>query len=157
MVEAKHKQKYYSGASDNWERSRKEFLRWIEYECGFNKDSEEFKDLHFLVNGPTDIQNWIEFFDGDIESISEATKKYKQWRKDSCKLTLDDFLYFADMDLESTLDALFMEFTTKRDVIELRIMIHQGKITLEELYELRKSNPSQYNSLSKFLDLDKKL
>lgn len=157
MVEPKHKQKYYSGANDNWERSRKDFLNWIEYECGFMKDSEEFKDLHFLVNGPTDIQNWIEFFDGDIENITEATKKYKQWRKNSCKLTLDDFLYYAEMDLESTLDALFMEFTTKRDVIELRIKIYEGEITLEELYNLKVHNPLQYNSLSKFLDFKKKL
>ncbi|WP_010499977.1 hypothetical protein [Paenibacillus elgii] len=157
MVEPKHKQKYYSGANDNWERSRKEFIRWIQYECGYKKDSEVYKDLHFLVNGPTDIQNWIDFFDGDIENIAKATTAYKQWRKDSCKLTLDDFLYYAEMDLESTLDALFMEFTTKRDVVELRIMIHEGKITLEELYNLRMSNPLQYNSLSKFLDLNKKL
>ncbi|MCM3270884.1 hypothetical protein [Paenibacillus elgii] len=78
----------YSNVNDNWEKSRKEFLKWIEFECGFDKDSREYQDLHFLINGTLDIQNWIEFFDGDIENIAQATAAYKQWRKDSCKLTL---------------------------------------------------------------------
>lgn len=39
---------------------------------------------------------------------------------------------------------------TKKDVIELRILIHEGRITLEELYNLKASNHC-YNSLNKIL------
>lgn len=86
MVKLKHtRTNYSSNANDNWERSKEEFLKWIT-ECGIMEDDKTYIDLDFLINDPTDIQDWIGYFDGDIERIVVATESYKQWMIESCKV-----------------------------------------------------------------------
>lgn len=66
---------------DNWENSTENFLLWVEIVSGINKVSKTYTDLKEEVTDVKEIEKWVYYFNGDLDSIEITTEKYMETKR----------------------------------------------------------------------------
>lgn len=123
------------------------FLTFISA-CGGDRKSKEYKRLNFLIKSKKDIREWFNYYDGNIDNISEATDKLKESKLKNLNLSLEKFLVECVTDLKYGLELLFHEECTKETVEKIRDKLHSEELSLKQIYKLFNTN-TWYNTASK--------
>lgn len=61
---------------DNWEEEVGVFFAWLNMHCDFSGENELYKKLKQFIKNKKDINDWIQFFEGDPEDGTEVTRRY---------------------------------------------------------------------------------
>lgn len=61
---------------DNWECDVEVFKEWVFCLGGINKKSRIYKEMSAKVKTIEDIDEWILYFDGDVNNIENTTRSY---------------------------------------------------------------------------------
>lgn len=70
----------YDEILTGWDQDVNLFFMWIEIVCGLNRNTDVYKFLQENIHSVADMNDWIQFFDGDFDNIEADTLRYGTWR-----------------------------------------------------------------------------
>lgn len=62
----------------NWEDSVENFDIWIQEACGFGEGTKEYDQTMKVIKTQSELDEWIQHFNGDLGSILDTTTRYNQ-------------------------------------------------------------------------------
>jgi hypothetical protein len=132
--------------------SKVDFMKFINW-CGYSRNSMEYKRINFLVRDESEVIEWFYCYNGDIDTLTETTDKYREYKLKKYEMDLHEFLARCAISLKDAMERLFMQECPSWQIGKLSERIHSNNLTLEKVYQIFKSD-SWYNSLSKIVRSD---
>lgn len=125
------------------------FMKFVET-FGVKKNTRLHSKLNFLIQDASNIIEWFQHFDGNMDHISETTDAYKASRLQHYKMDLQSFLFACSIDLKAACETLFQDECPQWTIDKLNTRLYDGDLTLDEVYSVNQSD-NWYNSLSKIV------
>jgi hypothetical protein len=117
--------------------------------CGFDNDHKEYKRVDFLIKQRGDLTEWIKLFNGDIDSITETTDKFKERKIKKLNIGKDEFIVSSIKSLKNGLQEFFQVECSELEITKINAKLHSKELNLEFIYN-RSKEDNWYNTAGKF-------
>jgi hypothetical protein len=105
-------------------------------------NKRNYQELKLLIETKEDIELFLNEYWRGKDKVFFAIQKFRQDKLRSSDLSFEEFESLYNQDKTEALQKLFKHTVHKQDVKFLEQKIHNGEITLKELYDLHKEEPT---------------